>query len=119
MKKSFSRLDRVNSLLYREISGLIAKDFGRDGDQGRDVLINLSKVETSKDLGESRIFFTVLPEAEERKIQVALNRKASEWQRVIGERLVLKRKPKLRFILDAGIKNAIKVEEILSQIRAE
>jgi ribosome-binding factor A len=119
MKKSFNRLDRINSLLYREVAALLLKDFMPSESPKQEVLTNLSRVETTPDLKEAKIFFTVFPETAENKIKTLLNKKAAGWQKIIGLRLSLKRKPKLKFMVDAGMKNAIKVEKILSQIEKE
>jgi len=119
MKKSFNRLDRINSLLYREVAALLLKDFVPSESPKQEVLTNLSRVETTTDLKEAKIFFTVFQETAENKIKTLLNKKAAGWQKIIGLRLSLKRKPKLKFMVDAGMKNAIKVEKILSQIEKE
>lgn len=112
---AFSRSDKINSLLYRELNGLLNKEPFEKSSRS-DILLSLTKVETSKDLRYAQVFFTVLPEKYRGNAQRFLNSKCRDWQKTIGDKLTIKYTPKFQFIFDKGQQNAFAVEEILNKI---
>ncbi len=113
MNKSYSRLDRVNALLLQEFSDLLNKEVFVEGE---DLLITFTKVVTSPDLKQSRVYFTVFPDGKEKKAEIFLNKKRGKWQKILSGRLSLKYFPCPKFLPDKGMANLVEVEKILSQL---
>jgi len=110
MPKSNDRMVRVNTLLFQEITGLLARLEKKEGE-----IITITRVETSKSLREAKVFFTAIPVGKRGRIKEMLQKKAYEWQEILGGKLDIKYTPKLKFIFDKGHQNAIMVEEILKE----
>jgi len=114
----FNRLDKVNSLLLRELDSLSQRERIEQKNKD-DIILSFTKVETSGDLQHARVFFTVMPEKFRGDAKKFLNGKARGWQKSLGQKITLKYIPKLQFIYDEGQQNAMAVEEILSKIDKE
>jgi ribosome-binding factor A len=111
----FNRIDKINSMLFRELTSLISREpFERTGEI--DILLSLTKVETSRDLRYAKVFFTVLPEKYRGDAKRFFNSKCQKWQRIIGKKKTFKYTPRLQFFFDKGQHNAFMVEELLNKI---
>lgn len=115
---SFSRTDKINSLLHHELCALLIKEPYEKNSQS-DILLSLTKVETSKDLRYARVYYTILPEKYRGEAKKFLDSKSRAWQRVIGDKMRIKYTPRLQFIFDEGQQNAYAVEEILIKIHKD
>jgi len=109
------RIQRVNQLIKKELSQLLL----REVEFPTDTLVTVTRVETSPDLKESRIFISVMPEAKTAKIIDFLNRKIYFLQQKINKRLKMKPLPKLKILEERKTKEAGRVEEILEKIKEE
>ena len=58
------RIERVNELLRKEISSLILKEL----DISKDIMITVTGVETSPDLGQAKIKVSIMPFLKAEKI---------------------------------------------------
>lgn len=114
-KPDHNRSDKINSLLYHELNGLLSKESFEKNGQG-DILLSLTKIESSKDLRYAKVFFTVLPEKYRGEAKRFLDSKSWEWQKIIGDKLTIKYTPQLNFVYDKGQQNAYAVEKILKEL---
>lgn len=107
-----NRIDKVNSLLEREISKLIARDFNFP-----EAMVTLTHVDTTANLIEARVYISVFPEHKADGIVKVLNGGVRDIQQKINKLLNMRPIPKIIFIKDNKIKEAARIEEILNKLR--
>ena len=111
------RIERVNTLLRREISELVQHHL-RDPRLGEFVAV--TEVETSPDLQYARVFVSSIGgQEEEDKILGALNSAAGFLRSELARVVRLRRIPELRFTWDNSIEHGDKILRLLDQVNAE
>jgi len=114
----YSRLDKINSLLFRELNNLLIREpFEKNGQNN--IILSITKIETSKDLHYAKVFFTIMPLKYRGQAKYFLDAQRSEWQKIIGDKIAIKYTPRLQFVFDKGQQNAFVVEEILNKLKHE
>jgi ribosome-binding factor A len=104
------RLLRVNEILKRQLSGLLAREMNFD--QG---LVSINQVDVTSDLKNAHVFVSVLGAAGPSVInQLEAHRTA--LQSAIAKHVTLKYTPHLVFHLDDSIERGARVIEIMQQI---
>lgn len=109
------RLVKVNELIKQLVGELIL----REVDFGKEILVTISKVETSPDLRYSKILITVFPEGKEKDALAALSRDIFGLQRALNKKLNMRPIPKIRFDVDKIEQRAARIESLLAQIKEE
>jgi len=104
------RIQRVNQLIKREISQIILREI----EFPSNVLVTVTRVETSSDLLDSNVFVSVLPEKDLSKIVGFLNRRINFLQSQINQLLRMKPLPRLKFLEEKETAEAGRIEEILA-----
>ncbi len=110
-----NRIEKVNSLLEHEISKIILKDF----DFFPEILVTLTRVDTTANLIEAKVYISVFPDKEADKIIVALNKNVFNIQQKINRTLRMRPVPKIKFVKDEIISRAGKIEALLGQLKKE
>lgn len=105
------RLDKVNTLLKKEIGKLIQEEI----EIPRDVLVTIIKVDTSVDLRYATVYISVLPNKLATRTLTWIKRCLPHIQYLINRKLVMRHLPRLRFELDSGEQKAAKIEKLLAQ----
>ena len=111
------RVDRIEEQLRIEISEILEREL----QDPRAHFVTVTGVKVSPDLRHARVFISVLGGAEERKKALQGLRSAANFvRRSLGKRLHhLKRIPELVFDYDESIDKALRIEELLDQIKSE
>lgn len=109
---SSTRIDKVNSLLTKEISKIIAKDFTFSG-----AIITLTHVDASANLIEAKVYVSVLPEDKMDAAIKALNSQVYDIQQKLNKMLNMRPIPKIKFVKDPVIAEAARIEELLDKIK--
>jgi len=101
------RIERINSLLRKEISQILLKeiDFGS-------IFVTLTEVKTTPDLIKARILITTHPEKGEKEALSILQKNIYQIQKKINKKLKMKIVPKIQFEIDKGMKNLYKIDEL-------
>lgn len=107
------RIEKVNSLLQHEVGKIILRDFGFSPE----VLVTLTRVETTSNMIEAKAYISVFPETKAEPIINALNKSVYDIQYKINRTLRMRPIPKIRFVKETEISKAAKIEELL--VRAE
>ena len=115
INKSKKRIPQINELIKRELSEI----FLREINFLEKTLITIIKVETSSNLIHSKIWVSVIPENQTEKVFRILNKKIYYIQQILNKRLRIRPMPKIKFIEEKEIKQALKVEQLLDKIREE
>lgn len=104
------RLDRINELLRREISTVLAKDFEFSG-----ALVTVSAVEITQDLREAKVFVGVLG-GHHSNVLEQLAQKRGLIQSRVAKRVVLRCTPILDFRIDQSAERGVEMVNILDEV---
>jgi len=109
------RILRVNVLIKEEVSKLLLKEF----EFSLDVLVTVTRVETSADLKESKVFISVIPEEKSDEVIKILNKKMYFLQQKFNQRMKMRPLPRLKILAEKKTIEASMVEEILEKLKKE
>ena len=104
------RLDRINELLRREISTVLARDFEWGG-----ALVTVSAVEITHDLREAKVFIGILG-GHTNKVLEQLGQKRGLIQSRVAKRVVLRCTPVLDFRVDESAERGVEMVNILDEV---
>ena len=105
------RLLRVNELVKRELSGIIAREINFKG-----ALVSINAVDVSPDLKSAHVFVSTLGADNLASIIDRLEAHRPALQAELSRHVVLKYTPHLIFHLDESIKRGARVLEILDDL---
>jgi ribosome-binding factor A len=112
----FSRVDRLQSQIIKEISDIIANEL-RDTFPA---MITFTRAEITRDLKYAKIYFSVMGEEKEIEAGLAfLKRHASVIRRMLGHRMSIRYTPEITFLYDNSAAHVIRINEILEQIKRD
>ena len=108
-----NRIEKVNSLLEREISKIIQREIGfPDG-----VLVTLTHVEATSNLIEAKVYISVFPEEKSTEVFKILNKEVYGVQQEINKKLNMRPIPKIIFVIDKKEAEVGRIEELLQNIK--
>lgn len=100
------RQEKVAELIHK----LAAEYIGRESNASS--LITVTRADISRDLKNSTVFFTVLPEDKEAEAVEFLERRGYDFREFVKKRAKLRALPRISFTLDLGEKNRQLIEDI-------
>jgi ribosome-binding factor A len=106
------RIEKINKELQRQIMGIIQKEV----DDPDLEMLSITRVDTTLDLSESRIFYSLLNDAKFDKAQTALNKMASFIRFQLSKKINLRILPKLKFIADDTIKYSVDICKKIDEV---
>jgi ribosome-binding factor A len=108
------RLQRLNVLLRQELSDLVRRELR---DPRLSEIVTLTRVDTSPDLTNSTVYFSVMGgESEKADTLAALNHAAPFLRRQLTGRLRIRRTPDIHFALDESIEEAAHVLDLMRHL---
>ena len=111
------RMDRVNVLLQREISRVLASELK---DPRLPTIVSVTRVDTSRDLSTARVYVSVLGDQEDKSNAMrALKSAAGFIRKNMRSSLELRNLPAVEFRLDETIELGAEVSKIISQVASE
>ena len=105
------RMLRVNEVVKRELSGIIARELNF-----QDVLVSINHVDVTSDLKNAHVFVSVLGSKAGPNVMNQLEEHRPALQSELAKRVTMKFTPHLLFHLDESIARGSRVVEILQQI---
>lgn len=108
-----NRIPQVNELIKRELSKIILKEV----EFPEDTLATVTRVQTSSNLIQAKVYISVMPENQASKVLQILNRQIFNIQQIINKRLKMRPIPKIRFIEEKETRKAEEVEKLLEEIK--
>ncbi len=110
-----ARMRRINELL-REV---IAEEITHLKDPGIG-FVTVTGVDTSPDLRNAIVYYTVLGDEDDRKATAAaLRRATAKIQASIGPQVRMKYLPRLSFRIDPAIETGLRIEEKLRELHRD
>jgi len=103
------RQERVNVLLRNLVSSFIKSEIGREA------MVTVMRVETSRDLRQAKIFISVFPEEKEKEVLELLKKKSPQLHHYLKSQLRMKFLPIVSFEIDRAAKIERKIEKILKK----
>jgi ribosome-binding factor A len=105
------RLRRVNELLKRELSAIIAREISFDS-----AIVSINHVDVASDLKNAHVFVSVLGSETGASVMSKLESHRVVLQAELARRVVLKYTPHLVFHLDDSIERGARVIEIMQEL---
>jgi ribosome-binding factor A len=110
------RHDRLADQIRTEVAGMVEGEL-KDPRIG---FVTVTHVDLSPDLSHARVLVSVLGSEEERAESLAgLASAAGYVRREVAQRLRLRRSPEIVFVLDRGVEEAARLEELLGKIHSQ
>lgn len=106
-----TRVNKINTLLAKRFAELLRSEV----EFARDVLVTVTRAETSIDLRYATIYLSVLPAFKAPSTLAKAQRHLPHLQHLLNRELVLRHRPKLRVALDKGEQHASQIEQILAK----
>jgi ribosome-binding factor A len=108
-----NRVDKVNSLLEHEIGKILLRDFAFHPS----ILVTLTRVDTSANMIDAKVYISVFPEEKSAGILNALQKSVYDIQYKINRTLKMRPIPKIRFVKETEISKAGRIEELLAKTK--
>ena len=109
------RIQRINALIKRELSRLILREF----DFPLDILVTVTRAETSLDLMNANIWISTIPDEKNKKILKILDKNIYFLQQKLNKRLKMRPLPKIKFLEEKTTAEAGRIEEVLEQLKSK
>ncbi len=109
------RIKQINELIRKELNKVIINEAGLETGQ----LVTITKVRTSPDLNNSTISITILPAEKQGTVLTFLNKIAKHLQYELGKTIILRKTPKLIFVIDEELHKAIHIDALIDKIHRE
>src|SRR5204862_1133770 len=105
------RMLRVNEVVQRELSGIVAREVSFEG-----ALVTINHVNVPPDLKSAHVFVSVLGSEKAHAVMTRLEEHRVAFQAELARRVTMKYTPHLLFHLDESIARGSRIVEILQQI---
>ncbi|MGI9535009.1 MAG: 30S ribosome-binding factor RbfA [Thermodesulfobacteriota bacterium] len=117
MSHGYKRSKRVGEQLMREVSNMISIGEIKDPRLSSVVITNFY---LSDDMGYLKLYFTKLSEdLDNTTIEKGLNNASGYIRKKIGDKLRLKKLPKIEFEFDSVLENGYKVDDLIREFKGE
>ena len=107
------RMLRVNEVVKRELSGIIAREMSFEG-----ALVSINHVHVTSDLKNAHVFVSVLGTEARESVMSKLASHRPALQAELARHVTMKYTPHLIFHLDNSIERGTRVIEIMQEIEA-
>ena len=108
-----NKLQRINEDIQRELAVLLRNIKDPRINQG---MLSITAVDTSKDLGQARIYLSVFGLQSKKELLKGLKSAAGHLRYELGRSLDLRHTPELHFVLDTSIERGAKINTILNSL---
>ena len=107
------RVLKVNELIKRELNQILLKEL----EFSQELLITITRVETTSNLIQSKVYISVIPENQTLKTLRNLNGRIYFLQQKLNQRLKMRPIPKIIFLKEKETGQASRIEEVLEQLK--
>lgn len=108
-----NRVQKIDELIKRELGQIILREL----DFSRDVLVTVTRVKTSADLRQAKVYIGVIPEDKIPEIIQMLNKWVYHLQQALNKRLNTRIVPRIKFVAEEETLKAARVEKLLEKIK--
>ncbi len=112
MPKDFSRSRRVGEQIQRELALLLQREV-RDPRLSQ---VTIAAVKVTRDMSQATVYFTVLGEKDDiPPIQQALEKASGFLRHALGEQVVMRSVPHLKFIYDESVSRGSELSSLIDE----
>ena len=104
---------RVNEVVKRELSGIVAREMGFEG-----ALVSISHVDVTPDLKQAHVFVSVLGTEARESVMSKFASHRPALQAELARHVTMKYTPHLVFHLDNSIERGARVIEIMQEMES-
>ena len=108
-----SRIPRVNQLIQEEVGLILLREF----DPPDGALVTVTRVDASGNLQEAKVYISVMPEARNEEVMLALGRGIYSIQQMLNKRLAMRPVPRIRWATETKTSQAQRIEELLEEVK--
>lgn len=109
------RIQRVNELIRRELGQIIIREM----EFPVQALATITRVETSVDLNQAKIYISVIPEEKKSETIKFLAKNIYQLQQFLNKRLKMRPTPRIYFVGEKETARAGRIEELLEELKKE
>ena len=106
-------MDKINAELRKQITEIVHQEI----DNPAMDFLSITKVKTTRDLQESRVYFSILDENRYEEAQKALDAMKGLIRGMLGKRVRLRNLPQLNFFPDESIKYSVDIYQKIEEIK--
>lgn len=107
-----SRMDRVNQQIKKEVATIVLQDLA----DPRLSFVSITRVDTSSDLKNAHVYFSILGgPAQAEEINRILTKAGGYIRRIIGQRIRLRYTPRIVFMYDDSLDFTTKMDATLKE----
>lgn len=108
-----NRIEKVNSLLQRNISEIINNDVNDPRIKG---IISVSSVSTTPDLKYAKVFLSIFNQNEQKETLEAIKSASGYIRKLLASKIEFRCVPSLDFALDNSAEYSQKINDIISSL---
>src|ERR1700744_3319520 len=108
------RMLRVNEVVKRELSGIVAREITFEG-----ALVTINHVDVNSDLKSAHVFVSVLGSEKAESVMKRLEEHRAAFQSELARRVTMKFTPHLIFHYDESVARGSRIVEILQEIDSD
>jgi ribosome-binding factor A len=109
------RLEKINAEIRKQLMKIIQQEI----DDPNIGLITLTKVDTSPDLEEAKVYFSLLDQTKHQKVKKTLDGMKGFIKTILAKKVRLKKTPDLFFRLDDSIKYSLDIYQKIEELKDE
>lgn len=109
------RIPQLNELLRQEIGELFLKEITFP----ENTLATITKVDTAKDLSQTKVMVSILPAGERGTVLKLLGKQAKHIQHLLGQKLVIRKIPRIVFSFDASGEKVSYIDALIDKIHRQ
>ncbi len=107
------RIAQINELLKQKLNSLITETGMADA---ADCLITITSVDTSRDLGQAKVYVSIMPQTKEKTTINQLAKKAGFYRHQLIKILSIRKVPKLMFYADHAQQKVSRIDQLIDKI---
>jgi len=107
------RILKINKLIKQEVGKLLLQEV----DFPKSTIVTISRVETSSDLLQTRIFLNIFHQESSALVLKILASRIFRLQQILNKKLRMRKVPKIKFEIDKAEEYADRMEELLGKIK--
>ena len=109
------RMEKVNTEIKRKIMEIIQEEI----DDPHLGFVSITRVITTHDLRESKVYFSALKDEEIPRIEKSLNKMSGFIRKMLGRKIRIKILPALTFFPDTTIKYSIEINKKIEEVMGD
>ena len=113
---SYQRIDRISEQVRRELDIIIREQLSDPRIKGT---FSITRADVTRDLRYAKVYVSILEEENRVPMMKALQKASGFIRHELGQRMIIRYAPELKFVLDDNIAYGIHIASVLNQVTSE